>query len=149
MREIALSYPVAAQLLAVSLLGVASAANAGAEEFLALQASAPGAFSYARLSDIQVFLDASPTRCSVFLTNGQEIKAFQKCAAITASIDHQGLVTLPTKFGSVLLAPGFVSSLVSIGNGECRLNLRNSVWIPVAQACSEALQALGTSAYKR
>jgi hypothetical protein len=142
MRKTAPNYTFLALPLATALLGVASGANAGAEEFLPLQASAPGAFSYARLSDIQVFLDASPTRCSVFLTNGQEIKAFQKCASITAHIDHQGLVTLVTHFGSVLLAPSFVSSLVSIANGECRLNLRNGVWIPVAQSCSEALQAI-------
>ena len=53
-----------------------------------------------------------------------------------------GLVTLPSNFGSVLLAPDFVLSLVSIANGGCRLNLRNGVWVPVKQACSEAVKAL-------
>ena len=123
-------------------MGPAPGANAGAEAFLALQASAPGAFNYARLADIQVFLDASPTRCSVFLTNGQEIKAFQKCASITAHIDHNGLVTLPTRSRSVLLAPSFVSSLISIENAVCRLNLRNGIWVPVIETCSEALQTI-------
>lgn len=139
MRKIA----VVCRLAALLLLGCApSAANAGADEFLALQASPAGAFNYARLADIQVFLDASPTRCSVFLTSGQEIKAFQKCDSITARIDHQGLVTLPTRFGSVLLAPSFVSSMISIENAVYRLNLRNGVWIPVIETCSAALQTI-------
>lgn len=133
---------IAARALSILTFGVASSgANAGADAFLPLQASTPGAFNYARLSDIQVFLDASPTRCSVFLTNGQEIKAFQKCATITEGIDHHGLVTLPTNFGTVLLAPWFVSSLISIAGG-CRLNLRNGLWAPVIETCSQALQAI-------
>jgi hypothetical protein len=119
-----------------------SMARAGADEFLPLQSSTPGTFNYARLSDIQVFLDASPTRCSVFLTSGQEIKAFQKCASITSRLEQRGLVTLPSNFGSVLLAPWFVSSLVSTPNGGCRLNLGNGIWVPVVQPCSAVVEAL-------
>ncbi len=130
-------------LLALQILALRAApARAGADEFLPLQSSAAGAFNYARLSDIQVFLDASPTRCSVFLTSGQEIKAFQKCASITSHLEQHGLVSLPSNFGSVLLAPGFVSSLISLANGGCRLNLRNGIWAPVVQPCSAVVEAL-------
>jgi hypothetical protein len=118
-----------------------SQARAAGDEFLAMQASTPGSFNYARVSEIQVFLDASPTRCSVFLTNGQEIKAFQTCASITAHLEQHGLVTLPSPFGSVLLAPAFVSSLIAVNNGSCRLNLQNGVWVPVVQSCRDVLHA--------
>jgi hypothetical protein len=118
------------------------AAHAGEVEFLALQSSTPGAFNYARVSEIQVFLDESATRCGVFMTTGQEIKAFQTCASITAHLEQHGLVTLPSNFGTVLLAPDFVLSLVSIPNGGCRLNLRNGVWVPVKEACAEALKTM-------
>jgi hypothetical protein len=132
------------RMAALLILALAPApASAGADEFLPLQANAPGSFNYARVADIQVFLDASPTRCSVFLTNGQEIKAFQTCTSITAHLDQQhGLVTLPSPFGSVLLAPSFVSSLIAVNNGGCRLNLRNGVWVPVIQTCRDVLQAI-------
>ncbi len=115
---------------------------AAEDAFLALQGATPGALNYARLADIQVFLDASPTRCSVLLTDGQEIKAFQKCASITQHLGQIGLVSLPNAFGSVLLAPSFVSSLVSINNGGCRLNLRNGRWVPVDQPCRAIHDAL-------
>lgn len=127
----------------VSLLLLTAPARAGEVEFLALQSSTPGAFNYARVSEIQVFLDESATRCGVFMTTGQEIKAFQTCASITSHLEQHGLVTLPGDFGSVLLAPDFVLSLVSTPNGGCRLNLRNGGgWVPVKQACSEAVKAL-------
>lgn len=126
----------------VALLAVAPV-RAGADEFLALQSSAPGLVNYARLADIQAFLDASPTRCSVFLTNGQEIKAFQTCASIIMRLDRRGLVALPGYFGAVMLIPGFVTSLIAITNGGCRLNMRyGSLWVPVKQSCGEALKAL-------
>lgn len=119
-------------------LGAAAAADA----FLAMQGSAAGALNYARLADIQVFVDASPSRCSVFLANGEQIKAFQTCASITAHINHQGLVTLASPFGAVLLAPDFVTSLVSVASGGCRLNLQSRVWVPVTQSCREVIAAV-------
>jgi hypothetical protein len=118
-----------------------SQARADGDEFLAMQASPPSSFNYARVSEIQVFLDASPTRCSVFLANGQEIKAFQTCASITVHLEQRGLVTLPSTFGTVLLAPAFVSSLIAMNNGSCRLNLQNGVWVPVVQNCRDVLRA--------
>ncbi|ACK50108.1 hypothetical protein Msil_1139 [Methylocella silvestris BL2] len=113
------------------------------DAFLALNAARPGAFNYARLSDIQVFLDASPTRCAVLLTDGQEIKAFQKCETITRHLEHVGFVLLPNAFGSVMLAPGFVSSLVATSDGGCRLNLRNGKWAQVTRPCSSVHDAIG------
>jgi hypothetical protein len=133
----------ACRFAAVLVLALPSSdAGAGAEAFLAMQASRPDTFNYARLADIQVFLDASPTRCSVYLTNGQEIKAFQTCVSITAHLQQHGLVTLPSTFGSVLLAPAFISSLIAVNNGGCRLNLQNGIWVPVARTCREVLQAI-------
>jgi hypothetical protein len=133
----------ARRFAAMLFLGLApSMARAGADEFLALQSSAPGSFNYARLSAIQAFLDASPTRCSVFLISGQEIRAFQTCASIISHLEQHVLVTLPGEFGSVLVVPGFVSSLVTIAGGGCRLNLLNGAWVPVKQSCSAALQAI-------
>jgi hypothetical protein len=127
----------------VMLAIVASfAANAAEDAFLRLQGATPGALNYARLADIQVFLDASPTRCSVLLTDGQEIKAFQTCLSITQHLEQIGLVSLPNTFGTVLLAPSFVSSLVSISDGGCRLNLRNGKWVPVKKPCSAVHEAL-------
>ena len=82
----------------VSLLLLTAPARAGEVEFLALQSSTPGAFNYARVSEIQVFLDESATRCGVFMTTGQEIKAFQTCASITSHLEQHGLVTLPERF---------------------------------------------------
>ncbi|VTZ26772.1 hypothetical protein MPC4_30193 [Methylocella tundrae] len=116
-------------------LFASSGVSVAADAFLSLRAATPGAFNYARLSDIQVFLDASPTRCSVLLTDGLEIKAFQKCASITEHLEQIGLVTFPNAFGSVLLAPSFVSSLIATNNGGCRLNLRNGRWVPVSLSC--------------
>ena len=122
--------------------GAPAAAAGRADEFLAMQSSAAGAFNYARLSAIQAFLDASPTRCSVFLISGEEIRAFQTCASIIAHIDQHVLVTLPGDFGSVLVAPDFVTSLGHDRQGGCRLNLLNGAWVPVKQSCSAAIQAI-------
>ncbi len=123
-------------------IGALAARSPRAEDaFLPLQAATPGSFNYARLSDIQVFLDASPSRCSVFLTDGQEIKAFQKCASITEHLEQIGLVSFPNAFGRVLLAPSFVTSMVSIGKETCRLNLRNGRWAPVDLPCSKVHDA--------
>jgi hypothetical protein len=140
MRNLAPPFPLAPYL--AGLLSMAQASAAAEDAFLALQGATPGAFNYARLADIQVFLDASPTRCSVLLTDGQEIKAFQKCASITRHLEQIGLVSFPNTFGSVILAPSFVSSLVSINNGGCRLNLRNGRWVPVDQPCGAVHDAL-------
>ena len=141
MRNLAQTVRLAACLAA--LLSAAPAPAAEEEAFLAFQAATPGAFNYARLADIQVFLDASPTRCSVLLTDGQEIKAFQKCASITEHLGHAGFVSFPSAFGSVLLAPSFVTSLITTpNNGGCRLNLRNGRWVPVVLPCSAVRDAL-------
>lgn len=115
------------------------------DAFLALQGSTPGAVNYARLSDIQVFLDASPTRCAVFLADGTEIKAFQKCETLTKGLDQTGLVTFRNAFGIVLLAPTFVSSLITIAGGDCRLNLRNGRWAPISQSCASAHEGLNAA----
>lgn len=135
---------ILATLLTIGLatLLAASGESAAADAFLALRAATPGAYNYARLSDIQVFLDASPTRCSVLLTDGLEIRAFQKCASITEHLEQIGLVSLPNSFGSVLLAPSFVSSLIATNNGGCRLNLRNGRWVPVSLSCGAVHEAL-------
>jgi hypothetical protein len=122
--------------------GLAQDASAEEDAFLALPSNAAGAFNYARVSDIQVFMDAGPSRCSVLLTDGEEIKAFQKCSVITQRLEQNGLISLPNSFGTVLLASSFVASLISTNNGGCRLNLRNGRWVPVNQPCGAVHKAL-------
>ncbi|MEJ0095574.1 MAG: hypothetical protein WDN46_19870 [Methylocella sp.] len=129
---------------AVLALGLTPTRLRAEDAFLALPSNAAGAFNYARLSDIQVFLDASPTRCSVLLTDGVEIKAFQKCSAITKHLEQNGLVSFPNNYGSVLLAPAFIASLISTNSGGCRLNLRSGRWVPVNQSCNEVHKALSS-----
>ena len=133
---------VAAAFCAALLCQAPSTAGAGTEAFLALQGSAPDSFNYVRLSEIQAFRDSGPDRCDVLMKIGPEIKAFQSCASLTAHLDRNGLVALPGPYGSVLLLPGFVTSLVSLASGGCRVNLLNGVWAPVTAACREALQAI-------
>ncbi|WP_395698539.1 hypothetical protein [Methylocella sp.] len=139
MRRAALPPFLAAALAAC---GAAGAQDLPQPVFLPLKGAAPGAFSYARLSDIQVFLDASPTRCAVILVNGEEIRAFQRCAEITSRLSHDGFLSLPSSFGSALLAPGFVTSLISQSDGFCRLNLRNGRWIPAKLPCDAVRETL-------
>ena len=119
-----------------------AAASTPQDLFLPLKAATAGAYNYARVADIQVFHDASPTRCAVLLFTGEEIKAFQRCAEITSRLAHDGFISLPSMFGAALLAPGFVSSLISQNDGYCRLNLRNGRWIPVTRSCAAVREAL-------
>ncbi|WP_395667022.1 hypothetical protein, partial [Methylocella sp.] len=112
------------------------------DAFLPLKGPTSGSYNYARVADIQVFHDASPTRCGVLLYSGEEIKAFQRCEEITRRLAHDGFVSFPSSFGTALLAPGFVSSLISQNDGLCRLNLRNGRWIPVSKPCAAVRETL-------
>jgi hypothetical protein len=142
MRVFGLVYLIGASLM--------QADHAAAQEdaYLALQSNAPGAFNYIRLAEVQVFLDASPSRCTIILTDGEEIRAFQKCSPLTdhlrqtGQLQQIGLISFPNSFGSVLLSPSFISNLVSTNNAGCRLNLKNGKFVHVSQPCNAVHKAL-------
>lgn len=138
------AFSLACCLAAPLTQGLSAPERAVAQEdaYLALQTNAPGAFNYVRLAEIQVFLDASPSHCVIILNDGEEIRAFQKCASLTDHLQQTGLISFPNTFGSVLLSPSFISTLLSTNNSGCRLNLKNGKFVHVSQPCSAVHKTL-------
>ncbi|SFK38285.1 hypothetical protein SAMN05444581_10729 [Methylocapsa palsarum] len=123
----------------------ASGRQAAAEPedaYFQLHSAKPGKFDYVRKSEIQAFVDVSPSHCIVILSNGEEIRAYQKCAPMTDQVSKEGLATFATPFGSVLLSPFYIYDLVSTNNSGCRLNLRNGRFVAVNLSCEAVHQAL-------
>jgi hypothetical protein len=120
----------------MALAAPAGAAAAEPEDpYFQLHSAKPGKFDYVRKSEIQAFVDVSPSHCIVILSNGDEIRAYQKCVSMTDQINKQGLATFDTAFGSVLLSPFYIYDLVSTNNSGCRLNLRNGRFVAVNLSC--------------
>lgn len=116
-------------------------ASAQSDPYLALQTHIAGQQNYVRRSEVQAFLDVSPAHCIIFLSNGEEMRAFQKCATMTDHLKKDGLVTFPTSFGSVLLSPYYILTMHAMSNGSCRLNLRNGKFVIVNPSCKEVHDA--------
>lgn len=127
--------------LALAALCAAQGAAAAQDPYFVLQGHKPGLLNYVRRSEIQAFVDASPAHCIVILSNGDEIRAFQKCSKMTDELNKQNLVTFNTSFGSVLLSPLYIYDLLSSNSG-CRLNLRNGRHVTVNLSCADVHKAL-------
>ena len=140
MRVLRLVCGVAAALM--QALNATDRAAAQADAYLQVQSNASGAFNYVRLAEIEVFSDTSPSHCMIILTDGAEIRAFQKCSSLTDHLQQTGLISFPSNFGSVLLSPSFISTLLSTNNSGCRLNLKNGKFVHVTQPCSMVHKAL-------
>jgi hypothetical protein len=128
---------------ALALAACARAAAAEPEDpYFQLHSAKPGKFDYVRKSEIQAFVDVSPSHCIVILSNGDEIRAYQKCSSMTDRLNKEGLATFETPFGSVLLSPFYIYDLVSTNNSGCRLNLRNGRFVAVNLSCDAVHEAL-------
>lgn len=119
-----------------------AAAAAQEDPYFPLHSAKPGKFNYVRKSEIQAFVDVSPSHCVVILSNGDEIKAYQKCSSMTDHLIKEGLATFETSFGSVLLSPLYIYDLLSTNNSGCRLNLRNGRFVAVNLPCDAVHEAL-------
>ena len=112
------------------------------DPFFALQTKAPGIFSYVRRAEIEAFADASPSNCILILSDGEDVRAFQKCSSIAAGLQNKSLVSFPNEFGLVFLSPAFVDGLLSMNDSGCRLNLKNGKHVSVKQACASVREVL-------
>lgn len=130
-----------AAILFLSMAGLAPAAF-GEDPYLAVRTTAAGAVNYVRLSEIEALADVSPSHCMLILSNGEEIRVFQKCSSHAAALQSKSLVSFPNEFGAVFVSPAFIFDMLSTSNSGCRLNLRNRRFVPVSQSCESVHQAL-------
>ena len=74
------------RLAAITSLLLAQLVSAAAKDdpYLAVKANAAGMVNYVRGSEIEALVDVSPSDCMVILSDGQEIRVFEKCAWIGA-----------------------------------------------------------------
>jgi hypothetical protein len=122
---------------------VASGPAAGQDDpWLAIQTNNAGALNYVRQSEIEAFADVSPANCMLILSDGEEIRVFQKCAPVAAALKNERLVSFPNEFGMVFVSPSSIFNLFSTNNSGCRLNLKNRKFVSVNQSCDSVHQAL-------
>jgi hypothetical protein len=111
-------------------------------QWLAIQTNNAGALNYVRQSEIEAFADVSPANCMLILSDGEEIRVFQKCAPVAAALKNERLVSFPNEFGMVFVSPSSIFNLFSTNNSGCRLNLKNRKFVSVNQSCDSVHQAL-------
>jgi hypothetical protein len=131
-------------LAAIPFLLLAKLGPAAGQEdaYLAVQTNVTGALNYVRQSVIEAFADVSASACILILSDGEDIRVFQKCASIVAETQNKGLVSFPNEFGMVFVSPPSIFDLLSTSNSGCRLNLKNRKYVVVNQSCSSVHQAL-------
>ena len=113
------------------------------DPYLAVKANAAGMVNYVRRSEIEALADVSPSDCMLILSDGEEIRVFEKCASIAAELQHNKRpVSFPNEFGMVFVSPSFIFDLVSTNTSGCRLNLKNRKFVSVNQSCELVHQAL-------
>jgi hypothetical protein len=78
----------------------------------------------------------------LILSDGEEIRVFQKCAPVAAALKNERLVSFPNEFGMVFVSPSSIFNLFSTNNSGCRLNLKNRKFVSVNQSCDSVYQAL-------
>ncbi|WP_156898297.1 hypothetical protein [Methylocapsa acidiphila] len=130
----------AAAAAQIFLAGEAAAADH--DPFLALSTHVEGVVNYVRASEVQALVDLNQSKCLLVLTNGEELRAWQKCASIAGDPKQFGFVAFTSPFGSVFIFPGFVSSLRGTNRSGCNMALRNARFIPVEESCADAHKAL-------
>jgi hypothetical protein len=132
------------RLTAILFLPFANLGTAAGEEdaYLAIQTNVAGAVNYVRQSEIDAFADVSASACILILSDGEDIRVFQKCASIVAALQNKSLVTYPNEFGMVFVSPQSIFDLLSTNNSGCRLNLKNRKYVSVNQSCESVHRAL-------
>ena len=78
----------------------------------------------------------------LILSDGEEIRVFQKCAPVAAVLKNERLVSFPNEFGMVFVTVSSIFDLVSTNTSGCRLNLKNRKFVSVNQSCELTYQAL-------
>jgi hypothetical protein len=122
---------------------VASGPAAGQDDpWLAIQTNGVGTINYVRQSEIEAFADVSASNCIVILSDGEDIRVFQKCASLAAGLHNERLVSFPNEFGVVFVSPASIFDLLSTNSSGCRLNLKNRKFVSVNQSCELVHQAL-------
>jgi hypothetical protein len=112
------------------------------DPWLAIQTNNAGALNYVRQSEIEAFADVSPTNCMLILSDGEEIRVFQKCAPVAPALKNERLVSFPNEFGMVFVSPPSIFDLFSTNTSGCRLNLKNRKLASVNQSCESVHQGL-------
>jgi hypothetical protein len=135
---------LASRIAAIPFLLLARLGTAAGQEdaYLAVQTNVAGTVNYVRQSEIEAFADVSASACILILSDGEDIRVFQKCSSIVAVMQNKSLVTFPNEFGTVFVSPSFIFDLLSTNNSGCRLNLKNRKYVAVKQSCSSVHQAL-------
>ncbi|HEY8008266.1 MAG TPA: hypothetical protein VIE66_16055 [Methylocella sp.] len=131
-----------AAAIALPALILSGAAACQEDPWLAIQPNASGATNYVRRSEIEAFADVSPSNCMLILSDGEEIRVFQKCAPVAAVLKNERLVSFPNEFGMVFVTVSSIFDLVSTNTSGCRLNLKNRKFVSVNQSCESTYQAL-------
>lgn len=125
------------------LLFAGLGAAAGQEDpWLAVKPNAAGTINYVRQSEIEAFADVSPSHCMLILSDGEEIRVFQKCLSVAAALKNERLISFSNEFGAVFVSPSSIYDLFSTNNSGCRLNLKNRKFVSVNQSCESVHQAL-------
>jgi hypothetical protein len=128
--------------LAAALIQGGAAKAAGEDPYVALSTHAEGGANYVRRSEVQALVDLNQSKCMVVLNNGEEIRAWQKCASIAGDPKQFGYASFGAPFGNVFVPPAMVYSLRSTNSLGCSLTLRNGRFIPVKESCAEAHKML-------
>ncbi len=129
-------------LLAAAALPCAAANAADSDPFLALSTHVEGVINYVRASEVQVLVDLNQSKCLLVLLNGEEIRAWQKCASVAGDPKQYGFVSFTSPFGNVFVLPAAVSSLRSTNTFGCSMAVRSGKFIPVNEPCPVAHKAL-------
>jgi len=140
MRATSLALGVAA--LMVLLLAPLSGAAGEEDAYLAIQINPAGGLSYVRRSEIQAFADVSPSNCLLLLTDGEDIRIFQKCTPFAAELQDKSLISFPNEFGKVFVSSSLIFDLLSTNRSGCRLNLKSRKYLTVTQSCEIVHQSL-------
>ncbi|HUB64345.1 MAG TPA: hypothetical protein VL996_07860, partial [Methylocella sp.] len=76
------------------------------------------------------------------LSNGEDLRVWQKCSSVAAELQNKNLVSFPNEFGMVYVFEPDIFDLLSTNNSGCRLNLKNRKFVAVNQSCESVHQAL-------
>ncbi len=128
--------------IALPVLVASAPATCQDDPWLAIQTNNAGALNYVRQSEIEAFADVSPANCMLILSDGEEIRVFQKCAPVAAALKNERLVSFPNEFGMVFVSPSSIFDLFSTNTSGCRLNLKNRKFVSVNQSCNSVHQVL-------
>lgn len=111
-------------------------AQSSFDPYIALPTSKPKIFDYVRKNEVQVVVDMHIDRCTLILTNGEEITVYQKCAILLEDLPQVDRIKFTNLFGQVFVQPDFVFDLRSTNNSGCRLNFQNARFVAVNESCS-------------